>query len=152
MLRLTGRCGYRKAQYEAKLKFWGMLKNLTPEQWEAVHRRMERRKAANKKTYLILGGRILPEEKIRKATSRYCVGLSMNHMFRGKSLPDSLYLAWPGSNFATLVTFSSKPFSGSLTPGQATHAASTPRSPTINPAMGFHTTPLANLSRWGSFP
>jgi hypothetical protein len=60
-----------KSQYEKKLKEWGLRKNLTKSEWQWVHSRLEKRKAAGKDDFeLRLDGNVMDKKKVCKEANR----------------------------------------------------------------------------------
>ncbi|KAK8224653.1 Clr5 domain-containing protein [Phyllosticta capitalensis] len=59
------------AQYERQLKSWRFRKNLTAKEWACVARRVEKRKSEGRASKVFVNGKHVPEEKVRKKTSKY---------------------------------------------------------------------------------
>jgi len=63
----------RKAQFERRLKEkWGLRKYRKREDWQLVSLVIERRKALGKESQLIIDGKEVSEDKVKKETARYC--------------------------------------------------------------------------------
>ncbi|KAF1850372.1 ankyrin [Cucurbitaria berberidis CBS 394.84] len=60
--------GFRrtKAQWERKLKKWGLAKNATKDEWKFIVGRLREREAQNKLSSVIVRGITLPESRIKK--------------------------------------------------------------------------------------
>ncbi|TRX96114.1 hypothetical protein FHL15_002838 [Xylaria flabelliformis] len=54
------------SQFEAKLNAWGARKNLKPEEWEQIHKRLEKLPRTTKSRVLI-SGRVVADAKIKRA-------------------------------------------------------------------------------------
>ena len=62
-----------KAQFERRLKGkWGLRKYRKREDWQLVSLVIERRKAVGKESQLIIDGKEVSEEKVKKEMARYC--------------------------------------------------------------------------------
>ena len=62
-----------KAQFERRLKGkWGLRKYRKREDWQLVSLVIERRKAIGKESQLIIDGKEVSEEKVKKEMARYC--------------------------------------------------------------------------------
>lgn len=67
-------------QYERQFKKWGFRKNLAPNEWQFVSRRIEKRKREGKDTDLRIDGVAIPEKKLRKAITRYGQGSTLEKL------------------------------------------------------------------------
>jgi hypothetical protein len=66
----------RKAQYEKRLRAWGLTKNYSKATWEIVARKVNKRKQDNKDSDVHIDGQLVPAKKLKKALQRYgtCAG------------------------------------------------------------------------------
>lgn len=60
-----------KGQYLRQLKKWNLSKNLSAKDWKCISRRIEARSRLGKTSQVTIGGRIIPQEKVRKETNRH---------------------------------------------------------------------------------
>ncbi|KUJ14548.1 ankyrin, partial [Mollisia scopiformis] len=61
----------KKAQYTRKFKQWNFSKYSTSDKWKFVARELEKRKRDGKESETYINGKLIPNKKIKKETSRY---------------------------------------------------------------------------------
>ena len=60
-----------KAQYLQQFKTWNLSKNISAGEWKHISRKVKARSRLGKTSLVAVRDRTIPQEKVRKETSRY---------------------------------------------------------------------------------
>lgn len=117
-------------QYERQFKKWAFRKNLSPDTWQFVARRIGKRKRDGKETHFRIDGIQVPQKKLQKAISRYGEGPTWKKIMHklsqemdcrsptpaGLSFSPAAICASPAQAFNYLVTLPCFKLSAASTP------------------------------------
>ncbi|KAL3471197.1 ankyrin repeat-containing domain protein [Aspergillus californicus] len=84
-----------KNQYRARLKFWGVGKNASPEIWDFVNRRIKKRKLEGKESAVVLFGHHQPQRKVIKEIARNVTFRDTLRELADASTPDGVSVVTP---------------------------------------------------------
>ena len=77
----------RTSQYIGKFKQWHIKKNLTNEEWKFIDRKLRKRKQEGKESDIYFHGKLIPDKKVKKETSRHAPPTFQQPQFSGKKQP-----------------------------------------------------------------